>query len=248
VNQEQQGRSSVTWRPQLTHALVVCIVAWLALEVIAIVLGLVVVGRHGGGPIQSWDDTVQQWSVTHRLNLVGISKVIATVGDASLLAVLVVLTTVVLLLLHQGMRAVIPLVAYVGGEALVYATRQVVLRQRPPTAVFPGPHAIPGVHETSYSYPSGHATGAVAFLVSLGVLAVMTWPKSWGWVVCVALVLGAAFVAWTRLVLGVHWFSDVAFGMLLGVPWGLIVAFAFRGPPTQAQLTSERELTHSSVP
>jgi undecaprenyl-diphosphatase len=27
----------------------------------------------------------------------------------------------------------------------------------------------------------------------------------------------------SRLVLGVHWFSDVAFGLLVGIPWGIAV-------------------------
>lgn len=249
VQPEEQTNDSVSWRPAFIHALILGLVVWLILEVIAIVLGLAVVGRHGGGPIQGWDNTVEQWAIVHRSSLVGVSKVIAVVGDAPVLALFAALATAVLLLLRQGMRAFIPLVAYLGGEALVFVTRQVVLRHRPPTAVYPAPHAIPGMHETSYSYPSGHATAAVAVLISLAALAVMTWPRAWGWVLCVVLILGAAFVAWTRLVLGVHWFSDVAFGMLLGVPWGLTTAFALRDLPWPwSQSISERELRQSSVP
>lgn len=231
LNLDRQRSSDVAWRRAFVQALLLCIVAWVVLEVIALVLGVAVVGRHGGGAIQGWDDTVEQWAILHRTSMVGISKVIAVVGDAALLGVIVVLGTVVLLLLRQGMRAFIPLAAYLGGEALVYATRQVVHRHRPITANFPAPHAIPGVHETSYSFPSGHATAAVAVLVSLAALALMTWPTMWGWVLGGILILGAAFVAWSRLVLGVHWFSDVAFGMLLGIPWGLTVAYALRDLP-----------------
>jgi len=242
-NLDQQQSDEVAWRPAFVHALVLCIVAWLILEVVALLLGMAVVGRHGGGAIQGWDDTVEQWIIHHRTSMVGVSKIIAVVGDAALLGVIVLVGTVILLLLRQGMRAFIPLAAYIGGEALVYATRQIVHRHRPLTANFPAPHAIRGVHETSYSYPSGHATAAVAVLVSLAALAVMTWPTIWGWIVCVFLVLGAAFVAWSRLVLGVHWFSDVAFGMLLGIPWGLTVAHALRDLPWPlCRLNPDREL------
>ena len=153
-----------------------------------------------------------------------ISKVIAVVGDAAVLGLLCVAATVVLLVLRQRIRAFIPLLAYLGAEALVFITRQIGTRSRPPTANYPAPHAISGVHEASYSYPSGHATTAVAVLVSLAVLAIITWTRGWGWVLGVALALAAVLVAWSRLVLGVHWFSDVALGMVLGVPWGLIVA------------------------
>jgi undecaprenyl-diphosphatase len=207
------------WRPAFTRAFVLCAIVWIALEIMALVLGLAVVGRYGGGPIRNWDNTVEQWSIAHRGPLIGIAKVIAFAGDAPFLALIAALVTIVLLLLGQRMRAFVPLVAYLGGEAIVFVTRQVVQRPRPPTANFPAPYAVPGVHETSYSYPSGHATAAVAVIVSLAALAVVAWPRFWAWIVAAVLVLGAVFVAWSRLVLGVHWFSDVAFGMLFGIPW-----------------------------
>lgn len=220
-----------TWPSAFLRAFLLCVAVWIVLEVLALVLGLAVVGRHGGGPIKNWDDTVEQWSIAHRGPLIGVSEVIAFAGDAPFLAVISVLVTVLLLFLGQRMRAFVPVVAYLGGEAIVFVTRQVVRRPRPPTAVFPAPHAVPGVHETSYSYPSGHATAAVAVIVSLAALAVMAWPVVWSRVGAIVLVLGALFVAWTRLVLGVHWFSDVAFGILFGIAWGITVAVVFRDLP-----------------
>jgi undecaprenyl-diphosphatase len=223
--------NATSWRPTYLRPLVVIAFSWVILVVVAVVLGLTVVGRHGGGPIQAWDNTVQQWSIGHRDHLVSVSKVIAVLGDAPALGLICVGLTVVLLALRQGMRALTPLVAYLGGEAIVFITRDVVTRPRPPTANYPAPNAIAGVHETSYSYPSGHATAAVAVLVSLALLAIVIWPRFWGWVVGAVLVLGAALVAWSRLVLGVHWFSDVTFGMAFGITWGTIVAFALRDVP-----------------
>jgi undecaprenyl-diphosphatase len=248
VNQESApNRERASVRAAFLRALLLCAGIWVTLEVIAIVIGLLVVGRHGRGSIQNWDNTVEQWSIAHRTSLVGVSKFVAVVGDAALLGVIVVVMTVVLLVLGQRMRAFIPLVAFIGGESLVFVTREVVLRHRPPTANFPAPHAIPGVHETSYSYPSGHATAAVAVLVSLAALAVMTWPRAWGWAAGSILVLGAVFVAWTRLVLGVHWFSDVAFGMLLGTAWGLAVAVVLRDLPWPFGTTNRRAASADSA-
>lgn len=205
-------------------------VTFVLLEIVALVLGFAVVGRHGGGPIQGWDNTVQQWWISHRTHLVGVSKVIAVLGDAPALGAISLVLTIVLLALRQQMRALTPIVAYLGGEALVFVTRQVIARPRPPTANYPAPHAIVGVHETSFSYPSGHATAAVAVIISLAVLAVVTW-RIWGWVLAGILVLAAAAVACSRLVLGVHWFSDIAFGLLLGISWGIVVALTLRNTP-----------------
>jgi undecaprenyl-diphosphatase len=207
------------------RAMLIGIAGIVVLEVVALVLGLVLVGRHGGGPIQDWDNTVGRWWLHHRIHLVTVSKVIAFLGDAPALAAISVVLTAILVALRQRVRALTPLVAYLGGEFMVYVTRAVIHRPRPRTANFPAPNAIRGVHETSYSYPSGHATAAVAVIISLAALAAITWRTWWPWVVGAVLALA---VAGSRLVLGVHWFSDVTFGMLVGAAWGILVAYALR--------------------
>lgn len=193
------------------------------LLIVGVLLGLTVVGRHGGGPVQGLDDSVWRWSIHHRGPLVGVDKAIAKFGDAALLGVLCVALSVIMFAVRRTPLALIPVLAYLGGEGIVYLVRTVVHRDRPPTANYPAPGAVPGVHETSYSFPSGHAVAVTAVLFALlGVAAVLrrTW---WPWLL--ALVL-SAFVADSRLRLGVHWFSDVAFGMLLGIAWGVVVALS----------------------
>lgn len=191
------------------------------LVIVGIVLGVVVVGRHGGGPIQGWDDAVWRWSIEHRGSLVGLDKVIAKVGDAALLGVVCVVLAVAWAFLDRTPRALIPMVSYLGGEGIVFLVRTVVHRDRPPTANYPAPGALAGVHETSFSFPSGHAVAVTAvFFASLGVVALRRggW---WPWFIAFCL---SAFVADSRLLLGVHWFSDVALGMLLGITWGVTIA------------------------
>ncbi|MGH9055782.1 MAG: phosphatase PAP2 family protein [Acidimicrobiales bacterium] len=191
-----------------------------ALGIVLAILGLAVVGRHGGGAIQGWDNTVEAWFLHHRAHLVTVSKVIAKLGDAPLLGAISVAITIILLAARQRMRALIPLAAYLGGEFLVFVTRLYIHRPRPVTANYPAPGAIPGVHETSYSFPSGHATAAAAVVVGLAGLAVITWRTWLPWILGVLVALA---IAASRLVLGVHWFSDVAFGLAVGIPWGVAV-------------------------
>lgn len=196
-----------------------------AIFAVGIILGFLVVGSHGGGPIQGWDDTVWRWSVHHRGPLVGVSKFVATYLDALPLAVICVVLTAVLALRLRSMRALVPIVAYLGGEFQVFVIRAVILRHRPPTAVYPAPGSIRGVHETSYSFPSGHSVAVTAVLFALlGTLAA-TYRMWWPWLVAL---LASLFVVDTRLVLGVHWFSDVTFGLLFGIAWGLTVAWVAR--------------------
>lgn len=196
-------------------------VVGVGLFLLGLVLGLILVGRHGGGVIQGWDNTVWRWSIQHRGSLVGVDKIIAKVGDAAVLGPLCIVASLGWFAARRTPRALLPIVAYLGGEGLVYLIRAVIHRDRPPTANYPAPGAIPGVHETSFSFPSGHSVAVTAVFVSvLGLLAISrrTW---WPWLLAFGL---SAFVADSRLLLGVHWFSDVSIGMLIGIGWGITVA------------------------
>ena len=210
----------------IARAVAVLVAVFAALAVVLAVLGLAVVHRHGGGPVQGWDNTVERWFWHHRAHMVTVSKVIAKVLDAAPLGAIVVVLTAILLFLRLGVRALIPLAGYLGGEAFVYLTRLYIHRPRPSTANFPAPHAISGVHETSWSFPSGHATGAAAALVCLGGLAAVTWRTWWPWALGL---LAALAVGGSRLVLGVHWFSDVVFGLAVGITWAVTATLVMAG-------------------
>lgn len=211
-------------RAPLSRAVLTLVAAGAAIFVVGLVIGLAVVGRHGGGPIQSWDDRVQAWDLHHRGGLVGVSKVIAFVGDAPKLAVVAVLLSVLVWFLARSVWALAPLVAYLGAEGEVFFIRAVIHRGRPPTANFPAPGAVRGVHETSFSFPSGHSVACTAVLFAVAGLAAFTVRAWWPWVLALA---ASVFVLETRLVLGVHWFSDVVFGFAFGTVWGVTVAAVF---------------------
>jgi membrane-associated phospholipid phosphatase len=88
-----------------------------------------------------------------------------------------------------------------------------------------------GARYESLSFPSGHSSG-VAALVTIAL--VLAWPRLTrparrAWTAAgVALVF---VVGLTRVLLGVHYPSDVVAGWALGVGWSLLVVLAFGGLP-----------------
>ncbi len=65
-----------------------------------------------------------------------------------------------------------------------------------------------------FAFPSGHATRAAVLAYFLSRRWKKLWPFWWGWAVVIAI---------SRLLLHVHWFSDVVFALLLGVWAGILV-------------------------
>jgi membrane protein DedA with SNARE-associated domain/membrane-associated phospholipid phosphatase len=100
-----------------------------------------------------------------------------------------------------------------GGEVLNQVIKYVVARPRP---VF----AQPVIPESGYSFPSGHALLsliAYGLLAYFAVLGLRTWRARTG-VVCAAGLL-VLVIGFSRLYLGVHYFSDVVAGYATGGVW-----------------------------
>lgn len=89
------------------------------------------------------------------------------------------------------------------------------------------PEVLAAYDGTGYSFPSGHATGAVTFYGFLAYLIIRsTLAAVWKWVLGTLLTLAALLVAVSRMFLDVHYFTDVLAGISVGLFWLLICIIA----------------------
>lgn len=103
--------------------------------------------------------------------------------------------------------------AYAGAGLLDTILKHLIRRPRPP-------YAAAFIHHASFSFPSGHAMGS---LVAYGMFAYLLifWVESRQTQVAVVAISAVLIVAigFSRLYLGVHYFSDVVGGYAAGVVW-----------------------------
>lgn len=198
-------------RPGLRPALLAAGLA--ALVVLVLPLGALVRGKWS--PLISLDNRVE--GAVHRDAVAsgvlrGLAKVLTQLG-APVLIELATAVLVVLLVARGRRRSALYLASCVAGAYALSTTGKLFVdRARP---VFDDAFS----HARGASFPSGHATGSAAFYLALAVvlLSVLRRPPR-------NALLAMAFaiplvVAITRIVLGVHYVSDVTAGLLIGWGW-----------------------------
>src|SRR5918999_5311204 len=166
----------------------------------------------GVGPA-SLDAAVLGESVESRTDLLTAAAVAVTnLGSTVAMAVLAVAIGVWLWFAGRRTDAVLAVGAMSGAGLVFRGLKELLDRPRPP---------LDGqlVHATNESLPSGHATMAI---VVIGTLVVLAWQRraaAGRAVLVAAATLWVGAIGLTRLYLGVHWFSDVVAGWLVGGAW-----------------------------
>lgn len=133
-------------------------------------------------------------------------------GEWYFLGTLTAIVFIYLVLNGDKKNAFFLTVSMVMGIVLEYALKDIIHRARPIGAV---------VFESSFSFPSAHAAmTTIFFLCSYFILKKNFGDRLSVKIFCIVMPL---IIGFSRIYLGVHWFSDVIAGFLLGIAVPLVV-------------------------
>ena len=232
----------VAWRylPTYRIAAILAAVGWVVFGACAYAIG-------SSPQPTGIDSTVATWAHNHASPIsTRVLETVTQLGDIYIVAALAIVLAVVETLRERNVWVVPFLVAVIVGEALLATTvKQLTDRARPtlnPAAAALGP-----------AFPSGHSTTAAAFYAAAALLLCRRRDRRTRSMLA-ALATGIAVaVATTRVLLDLHWLTDVVGGLLLGWVWFTTCSLAFRerilrAEPRSASGSSparrRRRLTH----
>jgi undecaprenyl-diphosphatase len=139
-------------------------------------------------------------------------------GSAPVLVPLVCVSTIALLCAKRRYEPLLLATSSLIGTALVYIVKTLVGRERP--------DLWPASWYSGSSFPSGHTLAVASTATAMALVSIHLWPSTHRWAI------GAAFV-WTvlmalsRLVLGVHWPTDVLAAACIGAAIPLVLSLGF---------------------
>jgi membrane-associated phospholipid phosphatase len=189
---------------------------------VLVVVGALVFQVRTDGAVVHLDRTIDRWAdgaatsfsddVISRITDLGTTLVLVAVGLA---------VVAVDWVRNRSVRVVPFLIVVIGGQALVVELiKGVVGRQRPQLGLLAG---------LGPSFPSGHTAGAAATYAACAlVLGRGRTPRTQAVLTGIGVGLAIAVGA-SRVLLGVHWFSDVVGGLVVGWAWFALAALAFGG-------------------
>ena len=168
-----------------------------------------------GGRWGTLDDAIAQGLRTHADTAVlQWFAVLTHLGDSWVLAGCTVVVAVLLWACQQRLLATGWLVALAGNGALTKILKKLFERVRPEHE-----HGIAQAH--GFSFPSGHSSASMAAFAMLAYLATRLLPRPWHLPAVLAAGALTFTTGWSRVVLQVHYASDVLAGWLLAGTWVL---------------------------
>jgi membrane-associated phospholipid phosphatase len=143
------------------------------------------------------------------------TAMITHLGDSEFLVALGTLVTLVLLIKRRVVLALAWAIATSAGALLNLLLKSIFERTRPI-------HDHGVVVADGWSFPSGHAAGAMLVYGLLAYVLIRHTERSWHLPIAIVAVALIVFVGSSRVLLQVHYLSDVLAGYLSAAAWGLL--------------------------
>jgi len=222
----------------LTVAVTITVVGGLALGVLALLVRRVAF-------IQHVDNSVAAWGYDHRggASTTGLNA-ITDLGSFQIVVGLALALVVFELYKRRGRWSFLFLLTVLAGmEGIMLGVKDLVGRVRPtlePAAASLGP-----------SFPSGHSATSAAFYAAAALVLGRSLNRPLRHLVAAAAVAIAVGVASSRVLLDLHWLSDVVGGLSLGWGWFALCSVVFGGrllTPTAAVDVAASEASPSRRP
>ena len=194
-------------------------------------------------PLESADHSTASWLnslIAAHAVAVSVVKAVTWLGSGGVLWALTGAAAVVLAIRRRWRLSAHILVAGAGALVLDPVLKTLVGRLRPVVA-----HPI--AHGNGDSFPSGHALSSIVVYGALFLVFLPAARGKWRRVLTAVVVTVIAAIGISRLLLGVHYVSDVLGGWALGITWLGLTAFAFElsrhvaGEPATDPLTEGLE-------
>ena len=210
------AKMAVVWTPPR--------MIWLAVALAAVPFALLALAVAGDdGPVPRLDrrvaDSVHDAVVDHPL-VTDATKVVTKLGQGDVFIPLMIVASAFFLWHRRPGLVLYVVVASIGAGWVDDWMKSLVGRDRP---LFDDPIAI----GTGKAFPSGHAMSSTATYGALLLALLPFVPTRWRRAAIITTVVVVLAVGASRIVLGVHWFSDVVAGHVLGLAWLALVTAVF---------------------
>ena len=206
-------------------------------------LGALAYLERTNGHLNRLDRSVARWGYSRSSALSKHGLRLVTQLGAFTTIVILCLVVAAIETFHTRSAWIVPFLAVVlgGEEALTISIKDIANRTRPSF----DPAAVSGLGP---SFPSGHSAAAAAAYATVALLlARRRGPATRA--VLTGLAVGVAVaVAASRVLLDVHWLSDVIAGLLLGWAWFAVSAIAFGGRLLRFGAPAEAAATAAATP